>query len=265
MAASRFSTLGLSRQILGPDGSSPSPARDPQQRLRSPERITHIAPEVLRGESVDQRADLWALGVVLHQLPSGVLPFKRANAFETADAILASTPDALPATVPDPTATHHRAMLGDRIRTHGLRRLLSRATRFTPCASVSLSHRAVPVFERRLQPTTSPLAVIVAGGFYSAQSLLAPNERTPMLAVLARSRIPVEMTAQTFFADGFTEALITALGRIDGVRVIAAGTSIRLQRWRSTPSATSRAQRAPIASSRDPSRESATRIDSHCD
>ena len=47
-----------------------------------------------------------------------------------------------------------------------------------------------------------------------------------MLAVLPFENSTGD-TAQTFFADGVTEELIAALGRIDGVRVIAAGTSMR--------------------------------------
>ncbi|HYJ09620.1 MAG TPA: serine/threonine-protein kinase [Polyangiaceae bacterium] len=49
------------------------------RRLTNPLEIVgspnYMAPEQVRGENVDNRADIWALGVVLHELCSGAAPF----------------------------------------------------------------------------------------------------------------------------------------------------------------------------------------------
>ena len=50
--------------------------------------------------------------------------------------------------------------------------------------------------------------------------------KCPRWPVLPLANTSGDDTASVL-CDGFTEALITALGRIDGVRVIAAGTSMR--------------------------------------
>src|SRR5688572_29738395 len=42
-----------------------------------------MAPEQVRGENVDNRADIWALGVVLHELCSGLPPFDAPSIVET--------------------------------------------------------------------------------------------------------------------------------------------------------------------------------------
>lgn len=62
--------------------------------------LHYMAPEVLRGEAVDYRSDLWALGVVLYEAASGHLPFKGNTGFEVSSAILLEMPKPLGPPVP---------------------------------------------------------------------------------------------------------------------------------------------------------------------
>jgi Tol biopolymer transport system component len=52
----------------------------------------YMAPEQVRGEEIDARADLFALGVMLYEMLAGTAPFKRASVFETLHAILTVEP-----------------------------------------------------------------------------------------------------------------------------------------------------------------------------
>lgn len=61
--------------------------------------VGYMAPEQVLGEAVDARADLFALGVVLHELLTGSAPFQRDSAIATLTAILSDDPPALPSTV----------------------------------------------------------------------------------------------------------------------------------------------------------------------
>ena len=48
----------------------------------------YLSPEAFRGETIDPRADIWALGVVLYELLTGQRPFSAANFTATVMAIL---------------------------------------------------------------------------------------------------------------------------------------------------------------------------------
>jgi Tol biopolymer transport system component len=52
----------------------------------------YIAPEQLKNEPVDARADLFVVGVILYELLTGRNPFRRENTFETLNAILTFDP-----------------------------------------------------------------------------------------------------------------------------------------------------------------------------
>ena len=62
--------------------------------------LPYMAPELLRGERGDQRADIWALGVLLHEMVGGRRPFTGGTGFELSAAILHQPPATLPPTVP---------------------------------------------------------------------------------------------------------------------------------------------------------------------
>ncbi|MFC1559428.1 protein kinase [Gemmatimonadota bacterium] len=61
--------------------------------------LSYIAPEVLRGEQADGRSDLWAIGVLLFQAATGVLPFQGQTGFELTSAILTESVPEFPAQV----------------------------------------------------------------------------------------------------------------------------------------------------------------------
>ena len=55
-----------------------------------------MSPEVLRGAPADARSDLWAVGILVHELASGKLPFRGDTSFEVAGKILSDPPPPLP-------------------------------------------------------------------------------------------------------------------------------------------------------------------------
>ena len=62
--------------------------------------LPYMAPEIFRGEPVDYRSDLWALGIVLYETAAGRLPFEGRTGFEISSAILREQPKPLGPPVP---------------------------------------------------------------------------------------------------------------------------------------------------------------------
>ncbi len=62
--------------------------------------IPYMAPEILRGRRACPQSDVWALGVLLHEMLAGARPFWGATKYELAAAILGREPAPLPASVP---------------------------------------------------------------------------------------------------------------------------------------------------------------------
>src|SRR5262245_29417948 len=60
----------------------------------------YMAPELLRGQQADAASDIWAFGVLLYEMASGVRPFAGATGFEVTGVILHGDAAPLPASVP---------------------------------------------------------------------------------------------------------------------------------------------------------------------
>jgi serine/threonine-protein kinase len=187
--------------------------------------IGYMSPEQLVGGAVDARSDIFAFGVVLHEILSGRRPFAAANSLEELQRTIHGTPDPLADTVPRPLRNIvERAIQKlpqDRYPT--MRELLAdlrRVARADSLGDVALSP-ARRIGRRALLGAAAMLAAAAALGFavFGGSGWVGsgpPPIRS--IAVLPFQNLSGDPN-QEYFSDGMTESLIARLAQIHSLAV----------------------------------------------
>ena len=164
--------------------------------------LSYMAPEQARGEAVDRRVDLWALGVVLYQMLSGRMPFAGDSAPAVLYRILHVTPDPV-----------HLSGAGIPLE---LSRLVGRALMKDPAERYQSADEILSdlkAYQRRADSGTTTLAV---------------DRQLPSIAVLAFSDMSAEKD-QDYFCEGIADELINALAVLGGLHVAARTSSFQFK------------------------------------
>lgn len=224
--------FGLAKRL--PDGAS-FQSREPT--LTSTDMLagtlSHMAPEVLRGESADARSDVWALGVLLYELATGALPFTGRTPFETSSAILGDPPRPIHRRVPlalrlvierclrkDPDVRYQRARaVEDALDA------IKRRRAWPVVGRLLVSARRRTLYAVAAAAALVPALVIAGGRLHDKFGGGIPG-RISTLALLPLENATGNPGAD-YYAQGLTDALIAQLGAASDVRVLARASTMR--------------------------------------
>jgi len=155
--------------------------------------MAYMSPEQTRGEAVDQRTDIWSLGVCLYEMLSGELPFTGDYADAVFYTIVNAAPVPLSSLCPEiPLA---------------LERLVVRALSKQPDSRFQSAAEVVSALEN--------IRKELAEGVVSEKPAGPPS-----IAVLPFSDMSADGD-QEFFCDGISEEIINALTKVESLRVVA--------------------------------------------
>ncbi len=173
--------------------------------------LPYMAPEQLRGEPVDARTDLWALGAVLYEVATARRPFEAKLATALAADIQIKLPTPLRQLNPALSAGLEELVLRC-LEKNALRRyqsakeLLLALQRLTAGAEISPSPVST-VSKPRPKPR-------------------GRRKRIQSLVVLPLTNLSHD-PEQDYFADGMTEALIADLAKLRALRIISRTSAMR--------------------------------------
>ena len=210
---------------------------------------SYMAPEQVRGERVDERADLFAFGVILYELATGVRPFRGESAIEVASAIVGTDPrpiETLAPGVPAGLARLIRRCLEKDVR-HRLQSALDLRNELADMADAAgragaTGRAELPGPPGTVRPRRRWLAISAAAALVALAAALGAlvfRARTAgpaggrgtairSIAVLPFDNLMRDAT-QEYFVDGIHEALITELARLGTVNVTSRNSVMRFK------------------------------------
>ena len=191
--------------------------------------VGYMSPEQVRGDALDHRTDIFALGCVLHELLTGRATFRRDTPAETFAAILRDQPAAVEASgrriSPRVDAVVRRCLEKDPDQRFQSAHDLAFALRGILRESDRLGDR--PAFLTDWisdhRPTLAALAIVVvlAIVYFAGLTPALLPQREPQiqsLAVLPLANLSGDRD-QDYFADAMTEELTTRLAKLGAWRV----------------------------------------------
>ena len=195
----------------------------------------YMSPEQAHGEPVDQRTDIWSLGVVLYEMLVGRNPF--AGDYEEAVVyrIVNEDPEFAGKIRPEvPARLDHiieRAIAKDPARRYQtIHELAVDLQAVSGERTESLRGKAIfgrlGRRQRKIAARALPVAIVLIAvtGYFLTRG--APGSGPVSIVLLPLENI-TDDKGQEWFADGMTDALITNLARVSGLRVTQRSSAMR--------------------------------------
>jgi serine/threonine protein kinase/Tfp pilus assembly protein PilF len=191
--------------------------------------IAYMSPEQASGEEVDQRTDIWSLGVVLYEMLCGELPFRGEHDQAVVFSILRQPPKPLSNLSPGIPASVEQ-IVGKALEKNPDRRYQSVEELFTDLKSISegMEPEGIRTRLRKASLLRTKKALVYAGlaSFLILLTLIGLRLFTSRAgAMTSLAVLPIENLTgdpgREYFVDGATDELIGQLAKIGALRVIS--------------------------------------------
>ena len=243
--------FGLAKWVAPPagaDSAAPTATRSTEGAIVG--TVPYMAPEQLRGQPVDARADIFSLGVMLYEMAAGARPFRGNTSADLTSAILREEPPPLETARPELPPRFVR--LVTRCLEKDPRRRIQSATdlrqqlqdlaedlRSAPGRPEARPAAVTgpPAASSRVRPwrwaigaaVLAALAAVAAWQLPRLRSLLPGSRGTPgihSIAVLPFDNLTHD-ASQDYFVDGLHDALITELAKLGTLGVTSRNSVMR--------------------------------------
>lgn len=205
----------------------------------------YMSPEQVEAKDIDQRSDIYSLGIIMYEMLTGRLPFEADTPFAVGikhQSEIPKNPKELNPLIPDDLSeVVLKCLEKDRNnRYQSPREIISELARIeeglpTPDRPVSkkktLTSREITVkfnMKKSFMPIFIVAAIVVVGAviwspWKKRERTSVPSDK-PSIAVLAFEDLSPQKD-QGYFCDGFAESLINTLTKIENLRIPARASS----------------------------------------
>jgi len=210
--------------------------------------VPYMSPEQLRGLSVDNRSDIFSLGVMMYEMAAGKRPFAGPTNTDVISSILRDTPTPLPQVKPDiphqldrivsqclqkDAEERYQSAKDVRNELKALRREMDSNPSFVSGATSAPATKSVTSTK---SARSRAMVAVIAAAFAASAAILVVSmnrdhkskettatqaaEAPKTIAVLPFANMSGDAT-QDYFSDGISEDLLNLLAKIQKLRVAA--------------------------------------------
>jgi TolB-like protein/Flp pilus assembly protein TadD len=197
--------------------------------------VAYMSPEQTRGQAVDQRSDIWSLGVMLYEMLAGELPFKGDYEQAIMYSILNEEPEYV-TKIRSEVPVQLEQILEKALtknpdkRYQSMEEMLEQLNQAAEELKQGLSKSAF-IFRlgrkqrRYVYRILAVALIVIVTGIYLWQGQV--TRAAPVSIALLPLQSITQDAEQDWFIDGMTDALITDLAKISGLKVISRTTAMQ--------------------------------------